>query len=131
MKSVAPNTAGSTREPGTGVSPKWRQVGLLACAGALAASAMLSFDHWGAMALPGCGAGSACGRAAASAWGTVPGLNWPMSLVGFAYFAAMLVGWLVSPRGFAPAMRVVVGIGAILSIVYLGVIAVERLFCAY
>jgi uncharacterized membrane protein len=71
-------------------------VALIALAVALVASGMLVLEHFGAMELPGCGRGSPCARAAASVYGTVPGLGLPTSFVGFAYFAAALAAWILA-----------------------------------
>lgn len=104
---------------------------LLLCGVALAGAGMLTLDHFGAMRLPGCGAGSPCARAAASVWGRIPGTSWPVSLFGLAYFTALLTALSIGRGKLGLAMKVVVGVGAVVSGAYVVVLAVERLGCAY
>jgi protein-disulfide isomerase/uncharacterized membrane protein len=97
-----------------------------------AASALtLVLEHLGAMALPGCGAGSPCARATASVWGKVPGLQWPVSFVGLAFYLGLLTAWLASREGPAGLTRLLVRLGGVVTLVYLGVVVVERLWCPY
>src|SRR5262245_16956459 len=65
-------------------------------------------------AAPGCGEGSPCEQAAASAFGSVPGIAWPTAFVGFAYFIALAAAWIASARaGAVPkAIRALVRVGA-------------------
>ena len=72
-------------------------IGLVMLLVAAAASGMLTFSHFHALTLPGCGKGSACEQAAASAFGTVPGLGLPTSFIGLAYFLAAIfsLSWLM------------------------------------
>lgn len=96
-------------------------------------SLLLVLEHLGGMALPGCGEGSACAKAAESAWGKIPlgGFEWPVSYVGLAYFLAMLVAW-VATRGLLPsAMRWVVRIGALVSLFYCALMVGKSMICAY
>ncbi|HEY3244973.1 MAG TPA: thioredoxin domain-containing protein [Phycisphaerae bacterium] len=97
----------------------------------LAATLMLVLEHLGGLSLPGCGPGSACARAAASVWGRVPYLNWPVSFVGCAYFSAMLVAWLLHRGGVSPALRYTVRAGALVSLGYVIVIFAGRHLCPY
>ena len=52
--------------------------------------------------LPGCGAESDCGKLAESIWGSIPGINWPVSYIGFSYFLGMLIAWATTARGGIP-----------------------------
>jgi protein-disulfide isomerase/uncharacterized membrane protein len=45
--------------------------------------------------IPGCGEGSGCDLVTNGPWGTVPGLNIPVSFVGLAWFCALLAGWIM------------------------------------
>ncbi|MCA9292131.1 MAG: thioredoxin domain-containing protein [Phycisphaerales bacterium] len=113
-----------------GVSPRFviGTIGLLVAAGA---SAMLVAHAIAGLRLPGCGPGSACDLATSSAFGRLPGLEWPLSHVGLAYFLAMLAGWLVE-RGRASGPFVAMArLGGLVSLFYLGLIAFEGYFCRY
>ncbi len=94
-------------------------LGLVLIAISALASLALTLKHWGSFPLPGCGLQSACQRASESAWGTVPGLNWPVSHLGVAYFGALALAWLLT-RGHLPqALRWIVRLGALGSLVWL------------
>lgn len=97
------------------------------------ASALMVGDHFGAIALPGCGAESPCARAAASQWGSIKlgTFVWPMSFFGTAYFGAALVGWLVARGALPTALRWIARLAALASLVYFGIIASEKLYCPY
>jgi len=106
--------------------------GGLVCLGfALAMTLMLVLDHFGRLSLQGCGPGSPCAAAAASWWGKVPGTAWPISFVGLAYFAGLLVAWLASRRGMATALRYLVRLGVALSVMYVVVMVVQGHVCGY
>ncbi|MFM9959463.1 MAG: DsbA family protein [Phycisphaerales bacterium] len=90
-------------------TPAWT-IALLALVGANIASGMLVADRlgWLGQGLPGCGPNSGCAKATASALGklpfSIPSLGptlqegWPVSFLGFAFFAAMLATWLFVGR---------------------------------
>ncbi|MFN0137218.1 MAG: DsbA family protein [Phycisphaerae bacterium] len=103
--------------------------GLLALAVAAISSLLLVLEHLGGMKLPGCGVGSACAAATASFWGKVPGIGWPVSHLGFAYFAAMLMA--TARAGVTTELHRIARGGALVSLFYLGVILVEQLLCPY
>jgi protein-disulfide isomerase/uncharacterized membrane protein len=71
----------------------WLSTALLAVASV--AATLLALRHFGGH-LPGCGPQSGCESLEATAWGKVPGIGWPVSFLGFAYFSALLAGWIVS-----------------------------------
>src|SRR5205085_11754330 len=102
----------------------------LLAAGAVALGLMAASKLAG-IVLPGCGAGSDCDRAARSAWGTVPGIDWPVSFIGAAYFAAMLVGWVKLGGVASPAMRWTARLAAAASLLFIGVMLYEHIFCRY
>lgn len=96
-------------------------------------SGMLVFERLAGLHLPGCGAGSPCAQAAASAWGKVPGVAWPVSYLGFAYFVAMLVAWLASRGALGADARAltIVRAGAVASLLFTAVLFVEGHLCMY
>jgi protein-disulfide isomerase len=109
----------------------WYMGGLICTLVACVASGLLVLDHLGGLSLPGCGKGSPCAQAAASVWGTVPYLGWPVSFLGFAYFAGAFVAWL-SSRGRAPVLfRYLVWFGALISLGFVLVIVFQGYRCAY
>lgn len=81
--------------------------------------------------LPGCGAGSDCARAAASAWGKLPGVQWPVSYLGLAFFVAMLAAWVQGRGNVAGALRGAVWVGAFASAMYVGVMLTSGYVCNY
>jgi protein-disulfide isomerase len=106
-------------------------LGLAALAVALAASSMMAGQHLGALVLPGCGVTSRCAAAAASPWGTIPGVNWPVSFVGTAYFAGALVAWAWFRGVIGRGARWVTRAAGAASLLYIGVMLVESLPCGY
>lgn len=97
---------------------------------ALLASVMLVIQHFGG-GLPGCGPRSACDELAATPWGRVPGLGWPIAFVGAAWFAALFAQW-ITVRGPVPgAVRGLAVLGGIVSLVYLVVMFSMRKICPY
>ncbi|MGQ0628527.1 MAG: DsbA family protein [Phycisphaerales bacterium] len=97
----------------------------LGCSAALSVSTLLSAY------LPGCGPGSPCAQASASAWGRVPGLGWPTAFVATAYFAAVTIGWLCSRFGIARGARAALLVGGAGSAVFLVVSVLDKLYCPY
>lgn len=95
------------------------------------ASGMLVWSKISGMALPGCAVDSPCQKLASSAWGKVPGIGWPVSYVGFAYFAAMLVGWTLRPSTIGNAYRNVARLGALASIMFFIVMFQAGYVCQY
>lgn len=97
---------------------------------ATVAAWMLALSTLGTTAIPGCGEGSPCMQAADSAWGRLPVLGLPISLVGAAYFTASLLSFVISlPRHTCPIVRTFWYIGAAISLVYLFVIPITGLWC--
>ncbi|MBL8990887.1 MAG: hypothetical protein JNJ48_04825, partial [Phycisphaerae bacterium] len=93
-KNATPKSAESPTRWAT--YPRLTAAGGVLLAVALVMSLLLSLEALGALSLPGCGQGSPCARAAASAWGSVPGLGWPVSFLGLAYFAGALAAWAMA-----------------------------------
>jgi protein-disulfide isomerase/uncharacterized membrane protein len=105
--------------------------GIACLAISLGATLMLTLEHLVGLSLPGCGPGSGCAQAAASAWGKLPGTSWPVSFVGFAYFFSMLAGWATARQGVPPALRLIGRAGALASLLYVVVIATGKYNCVY
>lgn len=110
--------------------PLWL-IGLAAVAGACLLSVVLALASFAAFALPGCGDASPCDQASKSVWGRVPGVGVSVAAVGACYFGAMGLAWLVTRGRLGVALRVVVGVGFAVSVGYVGVMVVEKLFCLY
>jgi protein-disulfide isomerase/uncharacterized membrane protein len=112
-----PAVSSFTPRPNPGVFA----LGIVALGIATGASGMLAYEHLSGHSLPGCGPGSACAQLAASRWGKIPGLEWPTSFAGAAYFAAMLAAWIGS-RGIIPGwLRLVATLGALGSAAFMGI----------
>ncbi|MFH1144134.1 MAG: thioredoxin domain-containing protein [Candidatus Eisenbacteria bacterium] len=98
---------------------------------ATGASLLLALEHLGALSLPGCGQDSPCARAAASAWGRVPGLGWPTAFLGLAYFAGALFTWIAARGRAVGPWRMIVRLGALISAGFLLVLLFKGYACNY
>lgn len=88
----------------------------------------LSLSHLG-YATPGCGEGGSCDQLKGTAFAYVPGTfdrdgagirGWPIAYVGTAYFASLLVVWVMSAgTGLNHFVRQVIRVGALASLVYI------------
>jgi protein-disulfide isomerase/uncharacterized membrane protein len=127
------SNAGTERvlQPATKLGGRRFWAGLALAAGAAGFAGYLSLNHMLGIRLPGCGAGSPCAQAAASAWGRVPGVDWPVSFVGLAYFLGIALAWVASGGGISRAFRGLLALGAAASLMFLGAVVVERLWCLY
>lgn len=105
--------------------------GILLLAVCVFTSLVLALEHIGGLHLPGCGEGSPCAEAAASVWGKVPYLNWPVSFLGLAYFLGLTVWWLTARRGVPAGMRYLVRCGAVISLGFVVVMVVEGHLCSH
>jgi len=96
---------------------------------AAAAAGLLVWKHFSGQSLPGCGPQSACGELERTVFGRVPGTMWPISFVGFGWFAALLFAWLrtSSPSSLLWPSR----ISAVASLFYLVVMASLGKLCWY
>jgi protein-disulfide isomerase/uncharacterized membrane protein len=117
--------------PRTAAPPALTGVGALLLAAAAASSGMLALQRVGGISLPGCGGGSACDQAAKSVWGSVPGLLWPISYVGTAFFLGMLAAWLAARGQPGPALRWLARLGVLASLMYIGVMLSKSMVCQY
>lgn len=88
----------------------------------------LSLSHLG-YATPGCGEGGSCDQLKGTVFAYVPGTfdrdstgisGWPIAYVGTAYFASLLVVWVMSARtGLNHIVRQVIRLGALASLAYI------------
>lgn len=106
-------------------------IGAVLLAGAALAAGAMAWTRLGGITLPGCGAGSDCDRAANSPWGTVPGVEWPVSYLGLAYFLGMLVAWIAARGAPGPGLRWVIRAGGAASLLFIGVMVAEQMLCKY
>ena len=108
-------------------------VGLLLLVAAAAASGVMALKGMGVLgdSLPGCGPASACDAITRGPFGSIPGLDWPVSYVGFAYFCGMLVAWTTCLIQVPLALRWLVRLSVLLSGMFLVVMAVEGALCPY
>lgn len=108
---------------------------LLAAIGPLSVSlfsaVVLVLGHFEMMSVPGCGIGSPCADAAASVWGKLPIIEWPVSFVGLAYFIAVGIGWLVGKGLVPPPFKWLIRCGAAGSLFYVFVIVIFGHGCWY
>ena len=128
---VAPHRASAGTSQAAAVSRARIVAGTVFLAISVASGAMLVLDHFSALSLPGCGEGGGCAEAAASVWGTVPGIEWPVSFLGLAYFLGALVAWACSTRGVTSALRNIVRLGALISLCFVAIIFIEKHICYY
>jgi len=109
-------------------------LGLACLVLAMGGSSVLVTKHLNLFSPPGCGDGSACDRAAASVFGTVPLLGWPTSFVGLAYFVALGAAWTAATRsaGSVPtAFHYVVRTGVGMSALFLIAMIAGSYVCLY
>ncbi|MEE2906241.1 MAG: thioredoxin domain-containing protein [Planctomycetota bacterium] len=108
-------------------------IGLLFLVIAAAASGLLLMKEMGVIGitLPGCGEQSACGDLSRGFFGSVPGIGWPTSYLGFTYFIAMLVAWSACWPGVPSIILWIGRLGALFSLLFMIVIFVEWKLCPY
>lgn len=107
----------------------WAGFGLLAIA--TAASLVLALDELGAIGAVGCGRAAGCHEAAASAFGKLGFVGWPLSYVGAAWFGAALCAWIATRGDFGRIAVLLARLGGAASIFYLGVLAGRGFMCPY
>ncbi len=117
--------------------PAWAfAAGTVLLAVSVGASVMLALEHIVGLSLPGCGPGSGCEQAARSVWGKVPGLGWPVSFVGLAYFTSILAAWVGAwtkgwDLGGVPRWVARLGAAASLGFVAVMLVHMDKWFCPY
>ncbi len=97
---------------------------------AVVLSAFLISKHFGG-GLPGCGPTSGCESLEKTPWGMVPGIRWPVSFMGFAYFFSLLIAWMVMEREVPAAARWLLRVGGAASLLFIGVMLAYRKLCPY
>jgi len=125
------STASGRSEASAGTPNSLFWLGALFLLAACVASGLLVLEHLMGLSLPGCGKGSPCAQAAASVWGMVPYINWPVAYLGFAYFFAALIAWLGAKEGIPAAFRNLVRFGALISLGFVVVIIYGKYHCSY
>ncbi|QOJ14958.1 MAG: hypothetical protein HRU75_10015 [Planctomycetia bacterium] len=100
---------------------------------AIASSMTMALGHLNAITVPGCGKGSACDQAAGGPFGKIPlGFTaWPTSFAGVAAFGGLLAAWMACRQGVPPALRVLLRIGAVGSLLLLAVMIHGGYLCKY
>ena len=120
--------------PDKTVNPVLWPLGMILLVVAIMASGALVLKQLGIVTtgLPGCGAESDCGKLADSVWGSIPGVNWPVSYIGFSYFLGMLIAWATTARGGIPdSLRWIARLGALASFGFIVVMISLQSFCMY
>lgn len=105
-------------------------LGIVMLAVAVLGAGMLAYQHFGAH-IPGCGPESACASLEKTIWGKVPGIGWPVSFLGVAYFAALLAAWIAVRGMLDPKLRLIVNMGAIVSALFVGLMVSLGKVCFY
>lgn len=111
----------------------WWYLGLLCGLGALLFSGVLAAKQLGLLgeSLPGCGPQSACDQITNGPWGRIPGLDWPVSFIGLAWFCAIFIGLLLSRSGISATFRLLVRISAVLSLGFVLIMVADGAICRY
>ena len=123
----------SDQEKPAAVGHPWWYVGILCVLGAAFFSGLLALKQLGVLgdALPGCGPQSACDQITNGPWGRIPGLDWPVSFLGLAWFLALFVAMLLSRDGLTPSLRWIIRVGALLSLGFVLIMVFEGAICPY
>jgi protein-disulfide isomerase/uncharacterized membrane protein len=129
MTNQSTNTQSTTRQS-CGI---WWYLGILCGLGAIFFSGVLAAKQLDLLgeSLPGCGPQSACDQITNGPWGRVPGLDWPVSFIGLAWFLAIFIGLLLSTSGVSATLRLCVRIGAVLSLGFVLIMVAEGAICPY
>lgn len=108
-------------------------LGLVFLLVATMASGLLLMKEMGVIGvtLPGCGEQSACGDLSRGFFGSVPGIGWPTSYLGFTFFIAMMVAWPTCWPKVSRGLVLITRLGVIMSVVFLIVILIEWKLCPY
>lgn len=105
--------------------------GTLALLVAAGASGVLAATKLGYIpSLPGCGAGSSCDAVTNGPWGTIPVVGWPVSFLGFAWFAGLLFGWITS-AGNSRGLLWLIRLGVIASVGFVVLMGGLGSFCKW
>jgi len=80
--------------------------------------------------VPGCGVGSGCDAVTNGPWGKIPGLRWPVSFVGVAWFVSMFFVWIRSGSKI-PTIIWLIRLGGVASIGFFIVMVGIGHFCKW
>ncbi|MHC4427938.1 MAG: DsbA family protein [Planctomycetota bacterium] len=99
----------------------------------LVAAGLLCAEQLDFVNAPGCGDDSPCAAATSSRWGKIPGLDWPLSFLGLAYFAALAAAWVVAKRGggVPAAIKHLIRTGGVVSVILIAAMVVGGYLCPY
>ena len=97
---------------------------------AITSCCMLVWAHFNETSLPGCGPDSGCSDVVNGPWGKVPGIDWPVSFIGLAYFLGLLVTWLMSRGKLSPSVRWLIRLGGLGSLGFVGIMLAGKI-CNY
>ncbi len=125
MPTLKSNDAAATVPPGL------KALGIVLLVVALGSALTLALDHFDLTRAPGCGPRSGCDQATRSAWGSIPLLRYPTSLVGVAFFAAALAGWIACTRGVPALFRAIIWLGGAMSVMFIIVMVSGGYLCKY
>ncbi|MBK8914596.1 MAG: hypothetical protein IPM64_08335 [Phycisphaerales bacterium] len=138
MSDAAPHITTAAVKPGAALGPSARStvvfiLGIALLLTAIASSMTMALGHLNAITVPGCGKGSACDQAAGGPFGKIPlgFTTWPTSFAGVAAFSGLLAAWLACRRGVPTALRILLRIGAVGSILLLAVMIHGGYLCKY
>ena len=108
-------------------------IGLVCIAVAIFFSGLLALKQLGVVgdSLPGCGPASACGALTSGPFGRIPGLEWPVSFVGLAWFIALAATWSMSRAGVSSTLRWLVRVGALASVGFILIMVDKGTICPY
>ena len=111
---------------------KW-VIGLVCIAVAIVFSGLLALKQLGVIgdSLPGCGPASACGALTSGPFGRIPGLGWPVSFVGLAWFIALAATWCMGRAGVSSTLRWLVRVGALASVGFILIMVDKGAICPY
>ncbi|MBX3396940.1 MAG: DsbA family protein [Phycisphaerae bacterium] len=133
------NTEGAATVAPKAGAPDARYIGGLACLVlAVVMTLFLIVGHFNIMALPGCGEGGGCAEVTTGYWGKIPFAeppankgNYPVSFIGFAYFAGLLVAWAMSRGVISAAFRNLIRLGVAFSLMFIFIMLKQGHLCWY
>ncbi len=121
-----------TQDHSRSLSTTW-WVGFACLLGASVFSGILVLRRLGLFdqSLPGCGPESACDQITNGPFGSVPGIEWPVSFVGFAWFLSLLVIWILGRGGLSAAGRWLIRVGVLASLGFVLIMVAKGAICPY
>jgi len=130
---IKPNTNEPIAQANAGISNLKFTLGAIFLLVAIAASFVLAGDNLGFLDSPGCRDGGGCDQAANSKWGKLLYLDWPVAFLGLAYFLSLFFAWISAwfAGGVPTIVKNVVRLGAVLSVMFIVVMASGKYICWY